>query len=48
MTKQSLIILKQLVYAEIVAFKGIDNQFIQKYLDLLKKVYKDVEKELCR
>jgi len=48
MTKQSLIILKQLVYAEIAAFKGIDNAFIQRYISLLKKVYKDVEKELCR
>ena len=48
MTKQSLIILKQLVYAEIAAFKGIDNLYIQKYLSLLKKVQKDVEKELCQ
>ena len=48
MSKQTLTILKQLVYAEMQAFKGIDNKYINLYLRRLKVVYKQVEKALCQ
>lgn len=47
MTKQTLIILKQLTYAEIQDFKGIKNKYIQKYITRLERVYRQVEKELA-